>query len=42
MKIIGVKDLPGQSGEPEELSEFYGLSIEKIYEKAITFLEGTN
>ena len=41
MKIIGVKDLPGQSGEPEELSEHYGLSVTKIYEQAITFLEGT-
>lgn len=39
MKIIGVHDQPGRSGEPEELSEYYGISVEKIYQKAISFLE---
>nr|WP_269160944.1 transketolase C-terminal domain-containing protein [Enterococcus sp. BWB1-3] len=32
---IGIQDKFGQSGEPEVLKEFYGLTIKNITEKAI-------
>ena len=33
IRMIGVKDLFGQSGKPEELIEHYGMGISQIKEK---------
>ncbi|NLO56445.1 MAG: transketolase family protein [Thermovirga sp.] len=35
IKMIGVKDIFGQSGEPDELMELYGLKAEPIAEAAL-------
>ena len=35
MEFIGVKDCFGESGEPEELSEKYGLTSKYIVEAAV-------
>jgi len=32
MKIVGVKDRFGKSGEPEELAEYFGLTAKHIYQ----------
>lgn len=36
-KIIGVKDTFGQSGTPDELLEYYGLTVENIVKTAKSF-----
>lgn len=38
MKIIGIKDQFGESGQPEELMEKYGLTKEEIIKEVLTVL----
>lgn len=40
MAMIGVQDLFGQSGTPEELAEYYGLTAKHIYGAVKNLMEG--
>lgn len=42
MKMIGMNDSFGESGQPRELMEKYGLTAPHIYEQVLTFLHDDN
>jgi transketolase len=39
IEFVGVRDLFGQSGTPEELLEYYGMGEKDIEEKALKVLK---